>query len=315
MKSVINNKLILAIVITIVTVGIGMGIYLSINNNNDSPKKDSQKSIVLNFDSSLCDQIPETIIEKAIGKDIIKTDTLSNSTTNTCQYFVDENSFVTLRLNRLDFETQKKGQQALDRTISKNGQIEIEHFIATQENGLINDIVFKINDDTLLAVDRSSTNAANETDIVKLAIEVANFLGNSDNAETTQENSDTAIVPEPQETDIIRNFFQLIEEKEVSKAVLAMSSRNTDDDSTKQAWGVQFNDINSVKVISVEASPQDDWTESKHTYKTVLDIVMDPSSANEPIPYYGYENGQNTRFISIIKEDGLWKVDEIATGP
>jgi len=42
---------------------------------------------------------------------------------------------------------------------------------------------------------------------------------------------------------------------------------------------------------------------------------IDSSAANAPIPYYGYENGQNTRFIPIIKENSLWKIDGIATGP
>ncbi len=42
---------------------------------------------------------------------------------------------------------------------------------------------------------------------------------------------------------------------------------------------------------------------------------MDPSSANAPIPYYGYETGENIRFITLVKENKLWKIDEIATGP
>jgi len=133
------------------------------------------------------------------------------------------------------------------------------------------------------------------------------------NASETSNNS--ATVPEPQEQDIIRNFFQLIAEKNVSAAVLSMSSKNTADDSVKQAWGVQFNDWNSVNVTSVETSMPTEWSESRHTYKVTMDVVIDSSAADEAIPYYGYENGQNTRFIPIVKENGLWKVDGIATGP
>ncbi len=135
------------------------------------------------------------------------------------------------------------------------------------------------------------------------------------NTNTSETSDNSAIVPEPQEQDIIRNFFQLIAEKNISAAVLSMSSKNTSDDSVKQAWGVQFNDWNSVNVTSIEASMPTDWSESKHTYKVTMDVVIDSSAANAPIPYYGYENGQNTRFIPIIKENSLWKIDGIATGP
>jgi len=42
---------------------------------------------------------------------------------------------------------------------------------------------------------------------------------------------------------------------------------------------------------------------------------MDPSSADAPIPYYGYTNGLNTRFISLVNQAGLWRIDSINTGP
>jgi hypothetical protein len=40
---------------------------------------------------------------------------------------------------------------------------------------------------------------------------------------------------------------------------------------------------------------------------------MDSRSADAPISYYGWQNGGNTRWISLEKVGDLWKIAEIAT--
>lgn len=138
----------------------------------------------------------------------------------------------------------------------------------------------------------------------------------SDNQSSKNDNKETdQNIQISSEEDVIRNFFQLIQERKISEAVLSMSLQNTSNDSVKQAWGVQFNSINSVSIGSIEPSLQEEWNTSKHTYRVVLNMAIDPNSADESIPYYGYVNGENIRFIPIIKEGDLWKVDGIATGP
>jgi hypothetical protein len=122
-------------------------------------------------------------------------------------------------------------------------------------------------------------------------------------------------VPLTQETDIIRTFFNLIDEGKASDAVMMMSKSTTSDDSTKQAYGVQYAAMNSLQVSKLEESSKADWSETWHQYMATLDVQMDPSSANSPIPYYGYENGENIRFINLIQEEGKWKIKELATGP
>jgi hypothetical protein len=130
---------------------------------------------------------------------------------------------------------------------------------------------------------------------------------------TTVKNDST--VPLPLDTDIINSFFSLIETKRPSDAVTMMASSITNDDSQKQAWAVQFNAINSLKVINVEPSIKEEWTDTKHSYKLTLDVIMNPNSANEPIPYFGWENGQNIRWVTLIKEGKMWRVEGLATGP
>ena len=126
---------------------------------------------------------------------------------------------------------------------------------------------------------------------------------------------DTITVPLPQETDIIRTFFNLIDEEKASEAVMMMSKNIISDESSMQAYGVQYAAMNSIKLRKLEESSRGDWNENKHQYIVTLDIEMNLSSANGPIPFYGYANGENIRFINLIKEDGKWKIEGLATGP
>jgi hypothetical protein len=127
--------------------------------------------------------------------------------------------------------------------------------------------------------------------------------------------SSASPVAEPTEEDVIRVFFALIDEDRAADAVLAMSARVTGDDTAKQAWAVQFAAMTSVNVTSIEPSMPAEWTADRHGYKVVLDTVMDPASADAPIPFYGYADSTNTRWVTIVREGGLWKIDGIGTGP
>jgi len=89
----------------------------------------------------------------------------------------------------------------------------------------------------------------------------------------------------------------------------------TTNDSERQAWAVQFAAFNYLQVLKIEKANESEWTDNKHTYKVTLDVIMKPESVDAPIPYYGYRNGQNTRFITLEKVGDIWKIAEIATGP
>ena len=117
-----------------------------------------------------------------------------------------------------------------------------------------------------------------------------------------------ASVPLPQGEDIVRNFFALINEGKISDAVGELSPNTTNDESSKQAWGVQLAAFKKVTVKSITSAGENE-------YKVVLDVEMKPEAASGPIPFYGYENGENTRWVMIEKVGTFWKVTGIATGP
>lgn len=126
--------------------------------------------------------------------------------------------------------------------------------------------------------------------------------------------AETSAVPLPTEEDIVRTFFELINEKKIPEAISMMSNSMVGDESSKQAWGVQFNALNSIKVSKIEPAMQERWGENSHEYKVTLDVKVSSDAANAPIPYYGWDNGSNIRWVEIVRENGLWMVNSLATG-
>lgn len=124
-----------------------------------------------------------------------------------------------------------------------------------------------------------------------------------------------AQVPLPQETDIIRLFFNVIGEHRAADAVGMLTPHEIGNDTQKQSWAVMFNAFKSINVTNIEDSMPEEWTSGRHTYKVTLDVKMKPEAASVTIPYYGYDNGTNIRFITLEKINNFWKIDGIATSP
>lgn len=304
---------------------VGAGLFFVLNKNRPrnvqtsktQPTNTVSEKREIRVGNNTCDEFSKEWVAKVTGKTIIKTEAISGAVTDVCQYYVDANNFLTLRLNNLSFENQKKGQQTLERTIITNDRIKMEHFIAVQANGLINGVYLAINPNQFLVVDRTSTKALSEEEIVNFAKSVADKIqGNESAAFSEPIEKNEAVVPLPQEEDIIRSFFEIIGENRPSDAISMMSQKLIGDESSKQAWGVQFNAFKTVRVEKIEPSMQANWTENNHSYQVILNVQMKPEAANAPIPYYGWGDNPNTRFINLTKtSEGIWKVDEIATGP
>jgi len=71
-----------------------------------------------------------------------------------------------------------------------------------------------------------------------------------------------------------------------------LSSQNTNSEETKRMWQKQFEAIKLMKIISFEPIMKNSWTEERREYKIILDMTMDESSKDAPIPYYGYSQGR-----------------------
>ncbi len=143
-------------------------------------------------------------------------------------------------------------------------------------------------------------------------LEIKNFEGTVPLNTGDNNTNQSLLAPEEE---LITNFFGLINNGQIPEAVSIMSARAVPDDSAKQAWGVQFNAIRSAHVLKIEEVSQDTWTETSKEYKVTLEIFVDESAYNAPIPYYGWEDNPNIRFITVTKDgSGVWKIDQIGTG-
>ena len=123
-------------------------------------------------------------------------------------------------------------------------------------------------------------------------------------------------VPLPTGRDAVNLFFTLINEKRIPEAVAMMSEVAAPDDATRQAWGVQFNAMQTVEIVSIEPWNEEGWSDKKELYQTTLKVQMSADSAQAVIPYYGFDGETNVRWIETGKDSqGVWKINGIYTGP
>jgi hypothetical protein len=134
----------------------------------------------------------------------------------------------------------------------------------------------------------------------------------------TPESTDTVYptddTPLPQDEALIRNFFTLINEKHIPDAIKLMGTEILGTDPVQangiiQEYGVVFNSWNQVTITSVKAVDKSSWPDTEHTYMVDVELKLQPSP-----PSQVWAEGTNTRFITVVNENGTWKIDSLDTG-
>jgi len=100
----------------------------------------------------------------------------------------------------------------------------------------------------------------------------------------------------------IRQFFRLVNDQQIDQALAMMTTGEGEN------WRAYFEGFASVSVVDVHKTELGSW-------QVDLDVTMNPETAKEPIPYLGYIDGTNTKFINLTLESGVWKIQGIASGP
>jgi hypothetical protein len=283
-----NKKLILGIGALAV---IGVAGFLLTQGNSPILKRE------IKLGQDVCTEFPKEWVASAINKSVTKTKEFSMKGTYKCTYFLgDDNNFVTLGFDELSFETQKRGQQELGKTVTTNDKIPMNHFIALSSNNLIYDIILEITPNLFFSVAGYPDKLISETEMIDFAAKVATRIKKGENqVSTTVKTTPKAEVVSGGNTDIINNFFTSVSEGKIDEPM--------------------YKAMKSVKVVKIEESSKADWTESWQQYMVTLDVVMDPGSANQPIPYFGFEKGENVRFVNLTKQGNQWKMGDLTTGP
>ncbi len=147
-----------------------------------------------------------------------------------------------------------------------------------------------------------------------------NNLNNSDveqiliSPSATIQNTQTAIIEEtPQE--VLEKFFRYINEDKINLALDILSEKLVGNDppqlnSTLQAYGVTFNHWESVELTKVDLI-EDLSNSNTAIFLVDFDLKFKPN-VSEPV----YNEGQNTRFITLEKTEELnsiWEITSIAT--
>jgi len=278
--------------------------------------------------NDVCADFPKEWVASIIGKPIVRTEPFSMKGTYSCNYFINETNFVGINVDDLSVETQKKGVVQMGNTVKTDPRIAMEHFVVVKPDGLIDSISLVLTPNRFVTVDRFYGKVFDNEGVIAFTVKIAERIqkGEAYTAGLTSDSNLTptltpmptakAVVPLPQETDIVNSFFRLINEHKVSDAIGMLASDMAGSDSEKQSWAVTFNAFESVSIKTVESSMPEEWTVNKHTYKVVLDVKMKPESANaQPMPYYGWGNGEFYRWVTLEKIGNLWKIDGISTGP
>jgi hypothetical protein len=307
-----NNKLfpVIGVVALIALVGVSLALKQNSRGSNPVSSLFGKKEIMVGTD--ICGEFPGSWVQNAIGKPIVKSKPFSMKGTWTCSYFIDETEFAAIKVNELNVETQKKGQEMFGRSIKTDPRIPMEHFISWQGDGLINSIFLVLTPDKFVSIDRSSTTVYDNEGEIAFAVKVAERIQKRQNVTTSTATSTVAPTSGPAKASssgvtsqqaVVDNFLKAISEGKPSDAVMMMTSAVTGNDASKQAFAVQF-------------AMKGDWTDTFQEYQITVDVEIKPGVAvDSPIPDYGWENGSNVRFIILEKVGSDWKIQGIATGP
>lgn len=285
------------------------------NFSNQLPTPSVEKKIAFE-QINVCDLIPKELIEETIEREIVKVEWVELKTIRYCAYYthyIDPQvggANVIIGFSNENYEEIKKEltRPGIENEFVKDTRIPVEHYLIKSRVGKIWEIDLFLGNNWYLGI-KSNREAVSGEELIKIALKI---LEKKPEIFSSKKNESREEVPLPQGEDIIRNFASFIEDGKPEKAVLMMKLK---DDTEKQMWAVQFAAINSFKILKIEKFDEDHWTKDKQIYKILVDVWMDPRSADAPIPYYGWENGENVRWITLEKVDNIWKISEINTSP
>ena len=129
------------------------------------------------FGLSVCTEVPKELVARIIGKQVTDITDFSTAKDTGCKYYTNrkKEEYALVSVVYLNAEKQKKGQKILGRSVTTSGNIGMEHFIALQENGMINAIYLVMAPEKYVRIDRSSKDVATNDKLTDLAAKVADI--------------------------------------------------------------------------------------------------------------------------------------------
>lgn len=278
--------------------------------------------------SDMCQAFDADFMYTASGKPIAHFDHGTLKMPNACTYYPEYKQdyyklpggktapggpWFSLRKENLDVAKQKKATEMLGWTMRQDPRIKMEHFLAIQKDGLINQVYLILGPSEYVRLNRSSSKILTEEETIELAAKVARKLTGGVDFEIKKnpvqastgksyEEEKQESLGNPQET-VIRDFFGELGSQDVDGAVAMLDKQAGD-------WRANFKTLKSLKLTKLEPIFQEEWTADRQRFKAELQVSVTADGQN-----MGWENGKNFRWLTIQKSDGNWLVHEIANNP
>lgn len=127
----------------------------------------------------ICGQFTNEFMSEALGRTVIKSEGPKITGLYTCDYYWnDRGDKVSLILDYLSTENQKKGQEELGRKVVVDENIPMKNMVVYQENGLINTIYLILNENKFISIERSASAGLTTEDLLNLAKKIASEIKN-----------------------------------------------------------------------------------------------------------------------------------------
>ena len=272
--------------------------------------------------ADLCDYFPRELVETAIGKSIVRIEK-NDLVDPTCYYFTQyienyENSYsgpkkpggpkVVVVYDTKDFAKDRITNEKHGSKYTNDPTIGMDNFVVRNNVNKIWSVALSLGGEKYIRI-KFVDDAVTGDDLVKIAREFAKKLkGDSslDLSSNSAENSTTQNIDDSQQA-VATGFFDNLAALKIQDALAMMDT----DENTKQAWGVNFNTIELLKVNNIEEAFKEEWTESRQSFKVQLYVKVKPEGEQ-----MGWQNGQNFRWITLEKNaNGQWLVHELASNP
>ncbi len=310
----------LVIALCVVALAGGFLVFSRKNNNQavvpetnktvgETKKEEVQKGISVLED--VCSFFPKELIERAIGKPIVKQEKVLSFA---CGYYTSYSEnyehtlyndlpggpYITVVYEEVtpeEFARLRAFNESSGSRYENDPSIGMENYVMRNKKNEVWQVALVLDGNKYIRI-KSVDDAVPGEDLIKIARVLAEQL--------TGDKSFNFEFSESQQA-IVTNFFDNLFNQKIQEA-LALMDANQD---TKQAWGVNFNTIESLKVNKIEEVNKDEWTPTRQIFKVELEVKVNPTGEE-----MGWQNGTNYRWVTLEKQtNGQWLIHELANNP
>jgi len=278
-------------------------VFSSKNNHQAVVPETNTPATVIQADSGtkalqkICDYFPKELIEGVINKPIVRTEQDLPGMGDACYYYTSYSEtydhpsnddkpggphiiVVSEYESAENFAILKEHNEKYGTRYESDSSIGMANYVMRNSENEVWQVALIWDDDYYLKI-RVIDDAVPGEDLIKIARVLAGKLLGDKSFNFEVEESQQAVV-----TDFFDNLFN----QKIQEALTLMDA----DEDTKQAWGVNFNTIESLKVNQIEEVDKEEWTPTHQRFKVELEAKVNPVGEE-----MGWQNGTNYRWITL----------------